>query len=67
MEYLKAFVQLYRVEANYLERVMHFEERVGLDYIQSQLDTPKKIKHWADKLPKTIKNPWMTTNHRKIA
>jgi len=65
VEYLKAFVQLYRVEANYLERVMHFEERVGLDYIQSKLDTPKQIKTWADQLPKTIKNPWVTTDHRE--
>jgi len=65
IEYLKAFVQLYRVEANYLERVMHFEERVGLGYIQSKLDTPEKIKSWAGQLPKTIKNPWVTTNHRQ--
>jgi nitrite reductase (NADH) large subunit len=64
VEYLKAFVQLYRVEANYLERVMHFEERVGLEYIQSKLDTPEKIKKWADQLPKTIKNPWVTVDHR---
>ncbi len=64
VEYLRAFTQLYRTEANYLERVMHFEERVGLDYIQSQLDTPEKIKSWADKLPTTIKNPWVSTNHR---
>ena len=59
VEYLKAFVQLYRKEANYLERVMHFEERVGLDYIQSQLDTPEQIKSWASKLPKTNVNPWV--------
>ena len=56
--YLKAFVQLYRTEANYLERVMHFEERVGLEYIQSKLDTDEKIKYWADKLPPTVINPW---------
>jgi nitrite reductase (NADH) large subunit len=67
VEYLKAFTQLYRVEANYLERVMHFEERVGLDYIQSKLDTPEKIKSWASLLPKTIKNPWKTVDHRKSA
>jgi nitrite reductase (NADH) large subunit len=64
VKYLKAFVQLYRIEANYLERVMHFEERVGLEYIQSQLDTPEKIEKWANALPKTIKNPWTTTDHR---
>ena len=58
VEYLKAFVQLYREQANYLERVMHFEERVGLDYIQSQLDTPKKIATYSARLPETIKNPW---------
>lgn len=63
IQYLKAFVQLYRTEANYLERVMHFEERVGLEYIQSKLDSPKKIKEWADKLPHTIKNPWETVVH----
>ena len=67
VEYLRAFVQLYRTEGNYLERVMHFEERVGLDYIQSKLDTPEKIKQWADALPKTIPNPWKTTDHRKSA
>ncbi|CAC9599567.1 Nitrite reductase [NAD(P)H] large subunit (EC 1.7.1.4) [uncultured Gammaproteobacteria bacterium] len=67
VEYLKAFVQLYRVEANYLERVMHFEERVGLDYIRSKLDTPEKIKKWADQLPSTVKNPWVTTDHRQSA
>lgn len=67
IEYLKAFVQLYRIEANYLERVMHFEERVGLDYIQSKLKTPSMIKHHADLLPKTIRNPWETTNHRRSA
>lgn len=67
LEYLRAFVQLYRTEGNYLERVMHFEERVGLDYIQSKLETPKMIKQWAEALPKTIANPWKTTDHRKSA
>ena len=64
VEYLKAFVQLYREEANYLERVMHFEERVGLDYIQSKLETPENIKYYAERLPKTVKNPWESTDHR---
>jgi nitrite reductase (NADH) large subunit len=67
VEYLKAFTQLYRVEANYLERAMHFEERVGLDYIQSKLATPEKIKHWAGLLPATIKNPWASVSHQKSA
>jgi len=59
VEYLKAFVQLYREEANYLERVMHFEERVGLDYIQNKLDTAEMIKFYSNRLPKTNVNPWM--------
>ncbi|CAB5496031.1 Nitrite reductase [NAD(P)H] large subunit (EC [Bathymodiolus thermophilus thioautotrophic gill symbiont] len=67
IEYLRAFVQLYRTEGNYLERVMHFEERVGLDYIQSKLSTAEKIKQWANALPKTVPNPWKTTDHRKSA
>lgn len=58
VEYLKAFVQLYREEANYLERVMHFEERVGLDYIQNKLDTNEQIKFYSSRLPKTNANPW---------
>jgi nitrite reductase (NADH) large subunit len=63
VEYLKAFVQLYRMEANYLERVMHFEERVGLDYISEQLNSPEKIKYWADKFPINEVNPWEVVNH----
>jgi len=58
VEYLKAFVQLYREEANYLERVMHFEERVGLDYIQNKLETDEMIKFYSSRLPKTNVNPW---------
>lgn len=58
LQYLKAFVQLYREEANYLERVMHFEERVGLSDIKSKLDTQEKIDKYANKLPKTQPNPW---------
>ena len=65
VEYLKAFTQLYRVEANYLERVMHFEERVGLEYIQEQLSTPEQIKYWAAKLPQQMKNPWETVDHNE--
>jgi assimilatory nitrite reductase (NAD(P)H) large subunit precursor (EC 1.7.1.4) len=42
-----------------LERVMHFEERVGLDYIQNKLDTDEMIKFYSSRLPKTNANPWM--------
>jgi nitrite reductase (NADH) large subunit len=29
--------------------------------------TAEKIKQWANALPKTIANPWKTTDHRKSA
>ncbi|KAA0442566.1 MAG: NAD(P)/FAD-dependent oxidoreductase [Candidatus Thioglobus sp.] len=58
VEYLQAFVQLYREEANYLERVMHFEERVGLDYIQGKLKTAEQIQFYSNRLPETTANPW---------
>lgn len=63
VEYLKAFVQFYRENANYLERVMHFEERVGLKHIQLNLDTQEKISTYASRLPATVENPWETTIH----
>jgi nitrite reductase (NADH) large subunit len=34
MEYTLAFTQLYREEARYLDRTVHYVERVGLDYIK---------------------------------
>jgi hypothetical protein len=42
---------------------MHFEERVGLDYISEQLNSPEKIKYWADKFPLNEVNPWEVVNH----
>jgi hypothetical protein len=48
-----------------LSHTTKVKERVGLDYIQSKLDTAEKIKQWANALPKTIANPWKTTDHRK--
>ena len=35
MEYSLAFLQLYREEAFYLERTVHYMQRVGLDYIKA--------------------------------
>jgi nitrite reductase (NADH) large subunit len=37
MEYTLAFTQLYREEARYLDRTVHYVERVGLDYIKQQV------------------------------
>ena len=35
LEYAGAFLQLYREEARYLDRTVHYVARVGLDYIKS--------------------------------
>ena len=37
MEYSGAFLQLYREEAWYLDRTVHYVNRVGLDYIKSRV------------------------------
>ncbi|MBB5189989.1 nitrite reductase (NADH) large subunit [Silvimonas terrae] len=37
MEYSGAFLQLYREQAHYLERTVHFMQRVGLDYIKQRV------------------------------
>ncbi|MCX9156964.1 nitrite reductase large subunit NirB [Niveibacterium sp. 24ML] len=37
MEYSAAFLQLYREEGYYLERTVHYVQRVGLDYVKSKV------------------------------
>ncbi|WP_374601659.1 nitrite reductase large subunit NirB [Niveibacterium sp.] len=37
MEYSGAFLQLYREEGYYLERTVHYVQRVGLDYVKSKV------------------------------
>ena len=37
LEYAGAFIQLYREEARYLDRTVHYIQRVGLDFIKKQL------------------------------
>ncbi|MEZ5662246.1 MAG: nitrite reductase large subunit NirB [Burkholderiaceae bacterium] len=37
MEYTGAFMQLYRLEGWYLERTVHYVNRVGLDYIKQRI------------------------------
>jgi nitrite reductase (NADH) large subunit len=37
MEYTGAFMQLYRLEAWYLERTVHYINRVGLDYVKKKI------------------------------
>ncbi|MBS0330941.1 MAG: NAD(P)/FAD-dependent oxidoreductase [Proteobacteria bacterium] len=37
IEYSGAFLQLYREEARYLDRTVHYVERVGLDYVKKKI------------------------------
>ncbi|MDA8127419.1 MAG: nitrite reductase large subunit NirB [Betaproteobacteria bacterium] len=37
LEYSGAFLQLYREEARYLERTVHYLDRVGLDYVKKTI------------------------------
>lgn len=37
MEYSGAFIQIYREEARYLDRTVHWIERVGLDYVKKRV------------------------------
>ena len=37
LEYSGAFLQLYREEARYLDRTVHYIERVGLDYVKKKI------------------------------
>jgi nitrite reductase (NADH) large subunit len=37
LEYTAAFLQLYREEARYLDRTVHYVQRVGLDYVKAKV------------------------------
>jgi nitrite reductase (NADH) large subunit len=37
LEYAAAFLQLYREEARYLDRTVHFVRRVGMDYVRKRV------------------------------
>jgi len=37
MEYTGAFMQLYREEGWYLERTVHYVNRVGMDYVKKKI------------------------------
>jgi nitrite reductase (NADH) large subunit len=50
LEYTGAFCQLYRLEGWYLERTVHFVNRVGLDYVKQKIldDHEGRKTLWAD-------------------
>ncbi|NIC42603.1 nitrite reductase large subunit NirB [Aquabacterium sp. A08] len=50
LEYTGAFMQLYRLEGWYLERTVHYVNRVGLDYVKKKIldDHEGRKALWAD-------------------
>ncbi|MDO9135880.1 nitrite reductase large subunit NirB [Hydrogenophaga sp.] len=50
LEYTGAFMQLYRLEGWYLERTVHYVNRVGLDYVKKKIldDHEGRQALWAD-------------------
>jgi nitrite reductase (NADH) large subunit len=62
MEYSGAFIQIYREEARYLDRTVHWIERVGLDYVKQRvLEDPTGRKAAYERLLYTLQgavNPW---------
>ena len=48
LEYAGAFLQLYREEARYLDRTVHYVRRVGLDHIKKRIveDAPNRKALW---------------------
>ena len=62
MEYSGAFLQLYREEGWYLERTVHYVQRVGLDYVKQRiLDDAAGRKALHERLQYALKDepdPW---------
>ena len=63
LEYSGAFIQLYREEARYLDRTVHWVARVGLDYVkQKMIDDAVNRKALYDRLLFALqdeKDPWV--------
>ena len=63
LEYAGAFIQLYREEARYLDRTVHYIQRVGLDNIKKQLvEDPANRKALYERLVFALqdeKDPWV--------
>jgi nitrite reductase (NADH) large subunit len=66
MEYSGAFLQLYREEARYLDRSVHYLERVGLDYIkQKVVEDSENRKQLFARLQYALRDaqdPWAAAN-----
>ena len=67
LEYSGAFLQLYREEARYLDRTVHYLERVGLDYVKKKiLDDAEGRRALYERLIFALsveKDPWIERAH----
>jgi nitrite reductase (NADH) large subunit len=62
MEYVGAFIQLYREEARYLDRTVHWVQRVGMDYVKKRIvEDAARRKALHERLKDALrdeKDPW---------
>ena len=69
MEYAGAFLQLYREEGWYLERTVHWLDRVGLDYVKAKVveDGENRRRLHARLLDalKDARDPWQTSREEE--
>jgi nitrite reductase (NADH) large subunit len=70
MEYTGAFMQLYRTEGWYLERTVHYINRVGLDHVKKRIleDAEGRKALWAD-LQAALEgepDPWFETQKASV-
>jgi nitrite reductase (NADH) large subunit len=70
LEYTGAFMQLYREEGWYLERTVHYINRVGLDYVKKKILEDEALRQalWA-KLQAALEgepDPWFDLQEAKV-
>ena len=70
LEYTGAFMQLYREEGWYLERTVHYINRVGLDYVKKKILEDESLRKalWA-KLQAALEgepDPWFDLQEAKV-
>ena len=70
LEYTGAFMQLYREEGWYLERTVHYINRVGLDYVKKKILEDEALRQalWA-KLQAALEgepDPWFKLQEAKV-
>ncbi len=70
LEYTGAFMQLYREEGWYLERTVHYLNRVGMDYVKKQIleDAERRKALWA-KLQFSLQgepDPWFEFDKAEV-